>query len=197
MSASTQQVYLCDLTYTQQTISSDVIPAAVGCIAAYAEQRLGDRVNFEIFKFPETLIEALERGPVPRAIGFSNYCWNEDLSTQFARVIKAKYPHTVVIFGGPNYPTSPGEQERFLRSYPQIDFYICKEGEIGFTALVEALIEVDFNTSLVPHDLASVHRITHDGQFIASASVERIRDNIDTAVPQCAWRDCASLALSC
>ena len=110
-------VFICDLTYTQQTISSDIMPAAVGCVATYAERELGESVRIELFKFPEALIEALESGARPRAIGFSNYAWNEDLSTQFARVIKANRPEVVTIFGGPNYPTNAREQERFLRGY--------------------------------------------------------------------------------
>jgi radical SAM superfamily enzyme YgiQ (UPF0313 family) len=176
-------IFLCDLTYTQQTISSDVIPAAVGCVATYAERQLGARVKIELFKLPETLIEALESGARPRAIGFSNYCWNEDLGTQFARVIKVKHPDIVTIFGGPNYPTTAKEQERFLRNYPQIDFYVIKEGEIGFTKLLEALLAVDFDVERVPDDVPSAHRIRRDGQFLAAPANARIRDMTEVPSP--------------
>lgn len=170
-------IFLCDLTYTQQTISSDIMPAAVGCVATYAERELGDAVRIELFKFPEVLIEALEMGARPRAIGFSNYAWNEDLSTQFARVIKAKLPDVVTIFGGPNYPTTAREQERFLRAYPQIDFYVVKEGEIGFAKLLEALIAADFDIDCVPPlGLPSIHRILRNGDFVAAPLAARIRD---------------------
>ena len=133
-------IFLCDLTYTQQTIASDVMPAAVGCLATYAEQELGDAVAFSIFKFPEDLVAALDGGARPAAICFSNYCWNEDLGTQFAATIKKHLPSVVTIFGGPNYPTARSEQERFLKSYPQIDFYVAKEGEVAFSKLIKALI---------------------------------------------------------
>jgi radical SAM superfamily enzyme YgiQ (UPF0313 family) len=170
------RILLCDLTYTQQTISSDVMPAAVGCIAAYAERELGDRVEIDIFKFPESLIEALEAAAEPpEMIGFSNYAWNEDLSTQLARGIKARFPSTIIVFGGPNYPTTAAEQERFLRSYPQIDFYVVKEGEIAFTKLISALIEAGFQPENVPVDVPSIHRIKHD-RFVAAPVVARIRD---------------------
>ena len=181
-------IYLCDLTYSQQTISSDVIPAAVGCLATYAERELAGNVHFEIFKLPETLIETLEAGVTPQAIGFSNYCWNEDLGTQFARVIKSKYPDVVTIFGGPNYPTTPHEQERFLRSYPQIDFYVAKEGEIAFTKLIAALLACDFKISGVPDDVPSVHRIKDDGQFMASPTTARIRDMSEVPSPYLAGK---------
>lgn len=180
--ATPMRVMLCDLTYTQQTISSDVMPAAVGCLATYAERELGDRVSIDIYKFPETLVEALESGEPPHIVGFSNYAWNEDLSTQFARVIKAKYPSTIIVFGGPNYPTNLLEQERFLRKYPQIDFYVVKEGEIGFTRLLSALFDADLKPEGVPLDLASVHRIA-DGNFVASLMTPRIRDLSEVPSP--------------
>lgn len=169
------KVWVADLTYTQQTISSDVMPAAVGCIATYAEKYLRSHPEIRIFKMPEKLAEALEKD-TPHVIGFSNYAWNEDLSTQFARVIKHKRPQVVSIFGGPNYPTETAEQESFLRAYPMIDFYIVKEGEVAFAKLVEALEACDFNKDLVPENLFSVHRITGDGRFIAASTMERIKD---------------------
>jgi radical SAM superfamily enzyme YgiQ (UPF0313 family) len=181
-------IYLCDLTYSQQTISSDVIPAAVGCLATYAERELGGRVHFELFKLPEALIQALENDPLPRAIGFSNYCWNEDLGTQFAKVVKLKYPQIVTIFGGPNYPTTAAEQERFLRAYPQIDFYVAKEGEIAFAKLIEALLAAEFDTAIVPEVLPSVHRVSADGRFVVGATSARIKDISEIPSPYLAGK---------
>lgn len=188
MSLRPARVFLCDLTYTQQTISSDVMPAAIGCIATYAERELGERVTIEIFKFPEKLIAALEAGEPPAVIGFSNYAWNEDLGTQFAKVIKSRYPSVVTVFGGPNYPTTLAEQERFLRNYPQIDFYVVKEGEIGFTRLIEALIAAEFRPDAVPLDVPSVHRVTRDGQFHAAPTIARIRDMSEIPSPYLAGK---------
>lgn len=187
MRTDVSRIYLCDLTYTQQTISSDVMPAAVGCIATYAERELGDRVSVEIFKFPETLIEALDRGELPHIVGFSNYAWNEDLCTQFAGVIKRRHPSLVTVFGGPNYPTTPIEQERFLRQYPQIDFYVVKEGEVGFAGLVAALRDAQYVPAAVSRDLASVHRIA-DGQFVACPTTTRISDLADVPSPYLAGK---------
>jgi len=182
------KIWICDLTYTQQTIASDIMPAAVGCVATYAEKVLGDAIETRIFKFPETLIAALETEEAPRAIGFSNYAWNEDLSAEFARVIKRHRPDVVTIFGGPNYPTTAAEQADFLRKYPQIDFYVVKEGEIGFVELVRALIEVDFDRARVRDDVPSVHRIAADGTFKASPTVQRIRDLSEIPSPYLAGR---------
>ena len=34
------KVWLCDLTYTQQSIASDTVPAAIGMIAEYLEKKI-------------------------------------------------------------------------------------------------------------------------------------------------------------
>lgn len=174
MSTNPTSVWLCDLTYTQQTVASDIMPAAVGCIATYTEQELGDAVDIRIFKFPTALAEALETDLPPRVIGFSNYAWNRDLCTQFAAVIKRKLPNIITVFGGPNYPTIKEEQEEFLRAHPMIDLYIVKEGEAAFSKLIKGLIESNFNLSQLPDDLPSMHRIKADGTFHAAETEDRI-----------------------
>jgi hypothetical protein len=77
------RIFLCDLTYTQQTIASDVMPAAVGGIAAYLKQEV-PTVDVRVFKYPEPLtreLESMQRGEraIPRLVGFSNYVWNCNL----------------------------------------------------------------------------------------------------------------------
>lgn len=176
MTAAPFNVWLCDLTYTQQTVASDIMPAAVGSIATYAEQELGDAIDVRIFKFPTSLAEALASDVPPRVIGFSNYAWNRDLCTQFAAVIKRKLPDIITVFGGPNYPTIAVEQEAFLRSHPMIDLYVVKEGEAAFTGLIKSLIEVDCDLDQLPDDLPSVHRIKSDNGFHAAQTEDRLLD---------------------
>ncbi len=183
VSGVTSRVWLCDLTYTQQTISSDVMPAAVGGIATYAQKKLGDRIEVRLFKFPEKLARALADSPPPHVIGFSNYIWNRDLSSEFARVIKAKLPRTVTVMGGPNYPTSAAEQEEFLRAHPMFDFYVVKEGEAAFARLVDELIATGFDVAAIPDDLPSVHRILPEGRFHAATTEDRITDLAEIPSP--------------
>ncbi len=158
-------IWLCDLTYTQQTVASDVMPAAIGCIASYTASRRPNPPQFRLFKFPEKLATALDNEPAPAVIGFSNYIWNRDLSSQFAAVIKRRLPGVVTVFGGPNYPTNPAEQEEFVRAHPMFDFFIVKEGEAAFADLVERLEACAFDPGGVPHGLPSVHRLMADGGF--------------------------------
>ena len=53
-------IWLADLTYTQQQISSESMPSAIGGIATYTEQNLCLKKPIRIFKYPEVLIESLE-----------------------------------------------------------------------------------------------------------------------------------------
>lgn len=172
----TPVVWLCDLTYTQQTVSSDVMPAAVGHIASYTRQYFSGDVDIRLFKFPEKLAAALEAGERPDVIGFSNYIWNLSLSAAFAALIKKHAPGVVTVMGGPNYPTTAAEQEEFLRAHTMIDFYVVKEGELAFAKLVETLAAEEFDPARVPADLPSLHRIQHDGTFVAAALEDRITD---------------------
>ena len=45
------KIWLTYLTYNEQTISSDVVPAAIGMIAEYKESYLKDKID--IFKYSE------------------------------------------------------------------------------------------------------------------------------------------------
>lgn len=171
------RIWLADLTYTQQTVASDVMPAAVGGIATFTETLIDLDNSIRVFKYPERLIEALNREGPPDIIGFSNYVWNSCLSYGFARAIKQVNPNAIVVFGGPNYPVNKSEQESWLHGWPLVDFVVIKEGELAFARLVRALIAADFDIEMVKHQaLASVHCITAEGAPVISDSVGRIRD---------------------
>ncbi|MEO5335338.1 MAG: hypothetical protein H7841_00380 [Magnetospirillum sp. WYHS-4] len=171
------RVWLCDLTYTQQAISSDPMPNAIGGIATFTETLVELPEPIRIIKYPEKLSALLDEGPPPQAIGFSSYIWNFELGYRFAQAIKRHAPGTVVVFGGPNYPVSPTEQKEFLASHPAIDFYIVKEGEAAFAALIAALGRHGFDVAAVKAlDLPSVHSIAADGTVRLPGPAERIKD---------------------
>lgn len=178
------RVWIADLTYTQQTIAADVMPNAVGGIATYVEAHLELPEPVRVFKYPEKLAEALEAGPIPDVIGFSNYIWNGSLSEGFARVIKQRAPRSVVVFGGPNYSIAPSEQEAYLRARPQVDFYIIKEGELAFLRLLEAISEEGGDVEAVKaRQIPSVHALGADGRVHLSTTIERIRDLAEIPSP--------------
>ena len=116
-------IWLIDPTYTQQQISSESMPSAIGCIATFTEENLNLKEPIRLFKYPENFAEEL-KNKIPDIIGFSNYMWNSELSLALAYRIKKIKPEVITIMGGPNYPVTQDEQEVFLRDHPEIDFYI-------------------------------------------------------------------------
>lgn len=171
------EIWLADLTYTQQTVAADVIPNAIGGIATFTEANNDIPAPIRLFKYPEKLIAAFEQGPKPRLVGFSNYVWNFSLSYAFASVIKKIAPTTVIVFGGPNYPTTPAEQQQFLRQNRAIDFYIIKEGELAFSRLIATLAASDWDIAAARDCLTpSIHTIGSNDEVHLAESIERIRN---------------------
>jgi radical SAM superfamily enzyme YgiQ (UPF0313 family) len=167
------RVWLADLTYTQQTIASDVIPAAIGMLAEYAAQEVPEISEIRLFKYPEDLIAAVEERR-PDVLAFSNYVWNSALSLALAREIKVEHPELTIVFGGPNFPTVPREQEAVLRSVPWVDYYVTKEAERGFAQLLSALFVSKFDKSRISGDVANLCYLAVDGTFRSSPRVERV-----------------------
>ena len=109
------KIWLTDLTYTQQTISSDIIPAGIGMIAEYLEKEIKSNISIKLFKYPEDLIKEIEKSDYPDVFGVSNYIWNHNLSSLFCKIIKEKSKKTKIVMGGPNFPTNDNEQQTFLK----------------------------------------------------------------------------------
>jgi radical SAM superfamily enzyme YgiQ (UPF0313 family) len=182
-------VWLADLTYTQQTVAADTMPYAIGGIATYTESKVPLTAPIRIFKYPEKLQEALNNGEIPDIIGFSNYVWNGALAYNFARVIKKRYPDTVVVFGGPNYPTAVEEQVEYLKDHPIIDFYIIKEAEVAFANLISAYIDENKDLEAIKRrQLGSIHTTLNSGESIMSPVVDRLTDLTEIPSPYLSGR---------
>jgi len=176
------KIWLIDPTYTQQQISSESMPAAIGGIATFTEKNLKLKNPIRLFKYPEKLAMALKT-EIPDVIGFSNYMWNSELSLALARRIKEFAADTIVIMGGPNYPVVESEQEAFLRKHTEIDFHIKGEGELAFANLIAQLIRSEMKKNNIEKYLPSVHYISSDGNARISSSVERIKDLTEIPSP--------------
>lgn len=183
------RVYLADLTYYQQGRASEILPNAVGCVGTYARRIIGDSVDVRIFKLPDLFWEAVKTQP-PNVVGMSNYVWNCDLSSRFAAAVKARYPATITVAGGPNYPLAEDRQIAFLRAHPEFDFYVINEGEIPFAHLLDLLRRNHFR---IPGriDIAGVHYLDrHSGEAVLPPPAERIRDLSEVPSPYLAgWLD--------
>ena len=92
------KIWLSDLTYTQQTISSDVVPAAIGMLAEYLEKQIETpELDIKLFKYPEDLIKEIELGQSPDLFGASNYIWNHNLSSLFCKILKKINSKTIIV----------------------------------------------------------------------------------------------------
>ena len=134
------KIYLCDLTYDTVTLSTDAFPLNVGYIASYAKKQFQNKLEITIFKYIDKLESALESNP-PDIIGFSNYAWNRQISKEMSKIFLQKNPNGLVIWGGPNFPADLPSQQTFFKNFPEIDIYVPIEGEIGFSNIVERVLE--------------------------------------------------------
>ncbi len=177
-------IWLCDLTYTQQTLASDVMPNAIGSIAAYSLSKLGQMVKFEIIKRPEELADWLKNKHSPDIIGFSNYVWNHRLTMSFARSIKKHFPKIILITGGPNYPTTLSGRAAYFIKYPFIDLHIINEGEQAFFMLIQQLIKVDLNKGSLHESFPSIDYVNSSGNFMGTEhGLTRIKNLSDIRSP--------------
>jgi radical SAM superfamily enzyme YgiQ (UPF0313 family) len=179
----TTDVVLADLTHTGLGVPANNNPLAVGYLAAYARQQLGNAITPRLFKYPHRLSAylAAER---PRLVCFTNYMWNGRLSAAYAARIKRRAPQTVIVMGGPNYPVNAAEQQAFMASHPEIDFYVDGEGELPLVALFEALDAAGFDAARLRRErtmVAGVHYIV-DGEFVGPPAAARILD-LDGTLP--------------
>lgn len=170
-----ENLFLCDLTHVGQRIASDCFPMGIGCIAAYMEAYSKNPIKVHLIKFPQNLYDMFIKHQ-PRIIGFSNYIWNFDLSRSYARIIKEKYPKTVIIFGGPNFPIDKEERKEFLIKNNMIDFYIEGEGEKAFLSLVNNLCSYDFDLEKVKSLLNPSVITIFNGKYIENELYPRIND---------------------
>ena len=143
--------YFTDLTHTGGGVNSHTFPLGVGNVAAYTSKYLSDQLTVDLFKFPEDLNTAL-KAKVPQFLSMSNLCFNINISYAFASYVKENYPKTIVIFGGPNFPTKSAERKKFLQAYPSIDFYMKWDGEISYVNLVKKLIKYELDITQFKKD---------------------------------------------
>ena len=68
---------------------------------------------------------------------FSLYVWNERLTLEVARRLKAEKPNILIIFGGPQVPD---RSEAFLRAHPFVDVACHGEGEQTFLKLIDPTV---------------------------------------------------------
>jgi len=174
-------IFLADLTHKGPLLSSNVFPLSIGLIAGYLAKSMEntknrDDVEIELFKYPEDLSRALEYRR-PNIVGFANYSWNFHLSYAYSKQIKAEYPETAIVFGGPNYGLTDEEVSGFWASYPLIDFHIVKEGEEAFAHFVRKFVANDKNCQSLKEaraELPNCHYVV-DLEIVKGPTLPRLK----------------------
>lgn len=136
------KIYLADLTYDTIVLQTPVFPLNIGFIASYCIKRFGSKVDITLFKYIDELDRAINEAP-PDILGMSNYVWNHRIGLEMFRMLTQKNPYALKIWGGPNFPMDPSSQKKFLSRFPEVDVYVPIEGEVGFTNIIESVLEVD------------------------------------------------------
>lgn len=134
------RIFLCDLTHDTIVLVSDTIPINVGFLGTYAKKQFGDDVELCLFKYPQSVIDAIETSS-PDVIALSNYSWNSKLSERIAQFAKQSNPEVVTVQGGTNFPHREEQQLEFLLTRPATDVYVELEAEVSFSELLRRIFE--------------------------------------------------------
>ena len=144
MSNTKLKIYLGDITYDTIIYVSDTIPINIGYVGSYIKKNFGDKVDIELFKYPNDILKKLKEDP-PDMIGLSNYSWNSNLSEFIASFAKKINPNVITVQGGTNFPYDEYSQKKFLINRPSTDVYTILEGEKSCTNIVQRIFDVNKN----------------------------------------------------
>lgn len=183
------RVYMCDLTHDTVVLVSDTIPINIGFIGAYAKKIFGDDIQISLFKYPRSVIEAIDAAP-PDVIALSNYSWNSKLSERIARFAKERNPKVVTVQGGTNFPHREKQQFEFLLTRPATDVFVVLEGEVAFSELLRQVLAArDGGTRLLDEaipgcvHIAPESRLTNVPALVKGALPARLRELDDIPSP--------------
>ncbi|OUX37049.1 MAG: hypothetical protein CBE21_09825, partial [Proteobacteria bacterium TMED261] len=132
-------IYFADLSHDYFKVNQ-YTPTGVGYLASYSKTKLGNKVDFRLFKSVTKLFEAYEKEK-PDLVGFSNYTWNVALSKHAGEWIKDRDPLMPIIMGGPNIRTYRKGIEDFLRTNKYVDTYCMFAGEISVYKILKFLLD--------------------------------------------------------
>ena len=178
-----KEIWIADLTHTEQGIVARTFPLGASCIYTYAKKKTGDEFNFRLFRFPSDLNEALTEKS-PQMLCFSNFMWNFNLSYKFASIAKQRDPNLIIIWGGPNFPTEQNEKKEFLKKFPIIDFYVELEGELAFVDLITKLSEYNFDPSALRRDEQKISNTCYVSQdHFIKGPINRLKNVNDVPSP--------------
>ena len=170
-------IYLGDLTYDTIILVSDTIPINIGFVGSYLIKKFENKVNINLFKYPNDLINSIKKNP-PDVLALSNYSWNSNLSEYVASIAKKINPETIVIQGGTNFPHETDQQKIFLEQKINTDFYTLLEGEKSCANIISRILMSNGNKKIIFEKeidgVVFIHPETK--KFIKGKYLERIKD---------------------
>jgi len=108
------------------------LPYSVGLLWSYVAQFPEVTDDYELGEMlwrRDDIDVAVEKLKDADIVGFSTYIWNRNYNYKLARTIKERYPHILIMFGGPEPQI---EKADIFERYPFMDVVIKNEGEISF-----------------------------------------------------------------
>ena len=135
------RIFLGDLTYDTIGMSTEVFPLNVGYIAAYCKKQFGSKVDITLFKYIDELEASIYENP-PDILALSNYVWSHRIGLEMFDLVHSQNPNVITVWGGPNFPQDLESQQSFMKNCSSVDFYVPIEGEIGFSNIVEEVLNI-------------------------------------------------------
>lgn len=113
------------------------LPYSIASVWTYVNQFEEVSSNFKIkeciFK-REEFEDVLARLDNPDVCLFSHYLWNDSYNLQLAKLIKQRFPNTIIIFGGPQVDEIGFN---FTLANPFVDAIVVNEGEVSLHHLLK------------------------------------------------------------
>ena len=170
------QIHLADLRHSTVGKHSSYMPIAIGYIASYSQSCFGSDVSFKLHTEVETIISDLQHSDVD-ILGISNYCWNAEISRFVGRYAKKNRPDTVIVAGGPEFPTDSEEIVAYLKYRNEVDFYVYNyEGEVAFSELLKRIQGNESIQSIKLNPPPGIACLNTDREVVKGPVPERLED---------------------
>lgn len=132
-------VFLADLQNSYYRLIRNSVPIGMGYVAAYLRKLFDGDLDLYQFRKFEELHETL-KDKTPHLVALGSYSWNTQLTLKATRLLRARFPDTVIAVGGPDVSEVVELTTRELEAHPEVDFYMPNEGEGPMRHLVEAML---------------------------------------------------------
>lgn len=135
------KIALGDLSYDTPLMKGNLyVPLGVGYLASYVNKIYGGQVDIKIFKDASALLDYAV-SEKPDLIGFTHYFWHAELNRMVIRRLRSELGKKVkLVLGGPSIDDDPDALLRICLDFPEVDYFVPNEGELGFANIIGSLL---------------------------------------------------------